>query len=115
VPPSRTPASTRASGAAPVFFALGDETRLHIVARLCERGPQSIARLTDGSSVSRQAITKHLQALSNAGLVRSRRTGRERLWELQTGRLAEARRYLDRISHQWDRALDRPQSFVERE
>jgi DNA-binding transcriptional ArsR family regulator len=108
-------ASAAASGAAPLFFALGDETRLHIVARLCERGPQSIARLTEGSSVSRQAITKHLRALSDAGLVRSRRAGRERLWTLQTRRLAEARRYLERISQQWDQALGRLQSFVERE
>jgi DNA-binding transcriptional ArsR family regulator len=113
VPQSRRPSSGRTSGAAPVFFALGDATRLHIVARLCERGPQSIARLTEGSTVSRQAITKHLHALSDAGLVRGRRAGRERLWELQTRRLTEARRYLDRISHQWDRALDRLRSLVE--
>jgi DNA-binding transcriptional ArsR family regulator len=102
------------SEAAPLFAALGDETRLRIVARLCADGPQSIVRLTDGSSVSRQAITKHLQALSDTGLVRSERAGRERVWEMQTRRLAEVRRYLDEISAQWDQALGRLKSFVEK-
>jgi DNA-binding transcriptional ArsR family regulator len=88
---------------------------LHIVARLCEAGPLSIVRLTDGSRVSRQAITKHLHALSDVGLVRSRRAGRERLWELQTRRLAEVGRYLDQISQQWDEALGRLQSLVEKD
>jgi DNA-binding transcriptional ArsR family regulator len=96
-----------------VFAALGDATRLQIVTRLCEGGPLSIARLTEGAQVSRQAITKHLHALSEAGLVRSRRAGRERIWQLQTRRLAEVRRYLDRISRQWDQAIGRLRSFVE--
>jgi DNA-binding transcriptional ArsR family regulator len=96
-----------------VFAALGDATRLQIVARLCEGGPLSIARLTEGAQVSRQAITKHLHALSDAGLVRSRRAGRERIWQLQTRRLAEVRRYLDRISRQWDQAIGRLRSLVE--
>lgn len=96
-----------------MFAALGDATRLQIVARLCEGGPLSIARLTEGAQVSRQAITKHLHALSDAGLVRSRRAGRERIWQLQTRRLAEVRRYLDRISRQWDQAIGRLRSLVE--
>jgi len=112
---SRASVSSKPARAAPVFAALGDPTRLHIVARLCEGGPQSIARLTDGSSVSRQAITKHLHALARAGLVRSERAGRERIWQLQTRRLAEVRRYLDRISDRWDEALDRLRAFVEKE
>jgi DNA-binding transcriptional ArsR family regulator len=99
--------------AAPVFAALGDETRLAIVARLCATGPQSIVRLTEGTDVSRQAITKHLHALAGAGLVRSKRSGRERIWELQTRRLAEAGRYLDQISVQWDDAIDRLRALVE--
>jgi DNA-binding transcriptional ArsR family regulator len=110
----RPSAAVKISEAAPLFAALGDETRLRIVARLCADGPQSIVRLTDGSSVSRQAITKHLRALSDAGLVRSERAGRERVWEMQTGRLAEVRRYLDQISDQWDEALGRLKSFVEK-
>ena len=106
-------AAAKVSNAAPVFAALGDETRLRIVIRLCDGGPQSIVRLTEGSNVSRQAVTKHLRALWDAGLVRSERVGRETLWELETKRLAEARQYLDRISEQWDRALLRLKAFVE--
>jgi DNA-binding transcriptional ArsR family regulator len=86
---------------------------LIIVARLCEDGPLSIVRLTEGSAISRQAITKHLNTLSKAGLVRSEQTGRERIWRLQTQRLAEVRRYLTQISEQWDDALDRLRTFVE--
>jgi DNA-binding transcriptional ArsR family regulator len=103
----------RSSGAAPVFAALGDETRLGLVARLGSEGPLSIVRLTDGAGVSRQAITKHLCALSDAGLVRSRRRGRERIWQLETRRLGEARGYLERISAEWDAALARLRRFVE--
>jgi DNA-binding transcriptional ArsR family regulator len=103
------------AGAAPVFAALGDETRLHLVARLCANGPQSIVRLTDGARVSRQAITKHLRALADAGLVRSTRQGRERIWQIRPRRLSEARRYLDQISDQWDRALARLRALVERD
>ena len=110
---SRVSISTSAATAAPVFAALGDETRLRIVARLCSSGPQSIVRLTAGANVSRQAVTKHLRALLEAGLVRSERVGRETIWELETKRLVEVRRYLDRISAQWDEALSRLQAFVE--
>jgi DNA-binding transcriptional ArsR family regulator len=99
--------------AAPVFAALGDETRLSVVARLCARGPQSIVGLTRGANVSRQAITKHLHALARAGIVGSRREGRERIWEVRTGRLDEARRYLDQISAGWDDAIARLRAFVE--
>ena len=110
---SRTFDVPRPADAAPVFAALGDETRLAIVTRLCMTGPQSIVRLTEGTRVSRQAITKHLHALAHAGLVRSERSGRERIWELETRRLADARRYLDQISAQWDEAIDRLRALVE--
>ena len=98
---------------APVFAALGDATRLRIVARLCEQGPLSITRLTEGAEVSRQAITKHLQALEEAGVVRGNRAGRERVWELRTARLVEVQHCLERISGQWNRALDRLRALVE--
>ena len=98
---------------AAVFAALGDETRLRLVARLCERGPQSIAELTDAAEVSRQAITKHLEVLSEAGLVRDAREGRARVFELEPRRLREARRALDVISERWDDALERLKRFVE--
>ena len=98
---------------APIFAALGDETRLRIVARLSSGGPQSIAHLTKDASVTRQAITKHLHVLKDAGLARSSRLGRESMWELQPEPLDAARRCLDGISAQWDAALDRLKLFVE--
>lgn len=101
------------ANAAPLFAALGDETRLAIVARLCSRGPQSIIRLTEGTKVTRQAVTKHLNALADVGLVGSKREGRERIWEMETKRLADVRRYLDHISTQWDEAIDRLRALVE--
>ena len=90
---------------APVFAALGDPTRLRLLARLCEGGPQSIAFLTAGSQVTRQAVTKHLRVLAGAGLVRGVRRGRESRWELEPEQLEVARRYLDRISEEWTRRL----------
>jgi DNA-binding transcriptional ArsR family regulator len=112
---SRKSSSVRIADAAPLFAALGDVTRLRIVVRLCTEGPSSIMRLTEGADVSRQAVTKHLRALEDAGLVRSDRAGRECVWELQPKRLDETRRYLDQISQQWDETLGRLRAFVEEE
>jgi DNA-binding transcriptional ArsR family regulator len=105
--------AARVAGAAPVFAALGDETRLALVSRLCADGPLSIARLTSGAAVTRQAVTKHLAVLADAGLVRDVRVGRERIWELEARRLETARAALDDISRSWDEALDRLKRFVE--
>jgi DNA-binding transcriptional ArsR family regulator len=105
----------RYSQTAPVFAALGDPTRLRMVAQLCSQGPQSIVQLTTGSKVTRQGITKHLLALADAGVVRSRREGRERIWEVEPARLAEASKYLEQISTQWDEAIERLRAFVETE
>jgi DNA-binding transcriptional ArsR family regulator len=102
-----------ASSAAPIFAALGDETRLRLVFRLCDHGPMSITSLTSGSKVTRQAITKHLRVMEQAGLVRSKRQGRESVWQLEQRRLRDARHYLDLISKQWDEALGRLREFVE--
>lgn len=113
---SRATSRTRAvalAGAAPVFAALGDATRLQLVTRLCTDGPLSIVRLCEGVAVTRQAVTKHLQALADAGVVRDARQGRERIWEIETQRLSEARRWLDGISAQWDAALGRLRAHVE--
>ena len=104
--------ATRLKDAAPLFAALGDETRLALVAHLCA-GPESITRLTAGSTITRQAITKHLHVLAEAGLVRDVRRGREHIWEFEADRLEEARGYLDEISRQWDTALARLKKFVE--
>ena len=100
---------------APIFAALGDETRLRLVSRLCESGPQSIVRLTDGSEVTRQAISKHLRLMEEVGLVRATKHGRESVWELEPRRLEHARRYLDTVSRRWDKALDRLKALVEDE
>lgn len=101
--------------AAPVFAALGDETRLAIVSRLCAEGPQPITRLTRGSGVTRQAVTKHLRVLADAGLAHARRAGRARIWAIDSGRLDEARRWLGHIEDQWDEALARLRARLERE
>ena len=107
--------STRAlQGSARVFAALGGESRLRLVARLCASGPTSIAKLTAGSGVTRQAITKHLHVLADAGLVFSIRQGRECQWKPKLQKLDLARHHLDVISQQWDEALGRLKAFVER-
>jgi DNA-binding transcriptional ArsR family regulator len=102
-----------AKTSAAIFAALGDQTRLLLVSRLCDGRPMSIARLTSGTDITRQAVTKHLRVLQDAGLVRSRRHGRESVWRLEQRRLADARHYLENISKQWDEALGRLRKFVE--
>ena len=102
-------------GAAPVFAALGDETRLSLVNRLATGGVLSIARLTANTNVTRQAVTRHLEVLAEAGLVRGRRRGREHLWQLEPARLALARRSLDQISRWWDDKLSTLKASVESE
>jgi len=109
----RRPRSTIAVHA-PVFAALGDPTRLRLVAVLCAGGALSTAQLTAGTAITRQAVTKHLEVLADAGLVRDVRQGRERLWELEPSRIDEARCALDAISQQWDQALARLKQVVER-
>lgn len=107
-------ARARVGGAAPVFAALGDATRLALVDRLCTEGPLTIVQLTDGVPVTRQAVTKHLHALVAAGLIRDRPLGpKQRVWEIQPRPLREASRYLDGISQHWDDALERLRAFVE--
>ena len=98
-----------------IFAALGDETRLGLVTRLCSDGPLSITKLALGSPISRQAITKHLRMMETAGLVLSTRSGRELIWRMDQVRVEEARRYLDQISTQWDQALQRLRALVEEE
>ncbi len=98
-----------------VFAALGDETRLALVIRLSAGEPLSISRLTEGSRLTRQSVTKHLRVLENAGMVRCAHSGRESLFELNPRPIAQVREYLDRVSKQWDKALSRLKSFVENE
>ena len=97
-----------------MFAALGDETRLALVARLADGQPHSISRLTEGSRLTRQAITKHLRVLEGVGMVRCATAGRERLFELNPEPIAEMREYLEFVSRQWDQALARLKALVER-
>lgn len=99
--------------AAPVFSALGDETRLRLVAALCAGGAMSIAQLTAGTEITRQGVTKHLQILAEAGLVHDVKVGRERLWKLDPAQIDEARRSLEVIAQQWDHALSKLKMAVE--
>jgi DNA-binding transcriptional ArsR family regulator len=96
------------------FAALGDETRLRIIAVLCAGGVMSIAQLTSGTEITRQAVTKHLHVLADAGLVRNVKVGRERLWEFEPTQLEEARRSLEVIARQWDQALLNLKQTLER-
>lgn len=98
---------------APVFAALGDKTRLLLVAKLCGGQPRSISQLTEGSRLTRQAITKHLRVLERARIVHSVRAGRESLFEFNPEPIEELRQYLDLVSARWDEALSRLKSFVE--
>jgi len=114
-PPRRTAKSAAAlHNCAPVFAALGDETRLRLIAALCVGGAKSITQLTAGTNLTRQAVTKHLAVLAGAGLARDVKVGRERLWEFEPGQLEEARCSLEVIAAQWDHALERLKLAVER-
>ena len=106
------PCSTH-SNAAPVFAALGDATRLELVVRMSDLEPRSITQLTLGLSQSRQSISKHLTVLERAGVVVSRRQGRENRYSLDPDGMAPARHFLERASAQWDDAVQRLKAFVE--
>ena len=105
--------ASRPAQAAALFAALGDGNRLLLIDRLCASGPTSITHLAAGTAISRQAVTKHLQRLEEAGLVHSYRDGRERLWQMEARRLEDAQRYLQLISTRWDAAIDRLRRYVE--
>jgi DNA-binding transcriptional ArsR family regulator len=109
----RSSMAAKRQARAPVFAALGDETRLSLVAKLCGGQPYSISQLTQGSKLTRQAITKHLRVLESVGIVHSVRTGRESLFEFDPQPIEGIKEYLDFVSEQWDQALSRLKSFVE--
>ncbi len=98
---------------AELFAALGDETRLGLIARLGENGPASIVRLSEGTGVTRQAVTKHLIVLQRARLVRHSRQGREALWDIDPAGFDAARAFIDAMSRQWDARLEALRRFVE--
>lgn len=112
---SKRPIELRLAEVALLLAALGDETRLALLRRLSEHGPASISVLSESFSISRQAVTKHLQFLAAAGVVGGKRAGREHVWALKPARLADAQRCLEIIAHGWDDALTRLKAHVERE
>ena len=103
--------STRVN--AQIFAALGDETRLVLVKKLCAGTPCSISQLAQDSHLTRQAITKHLRVLEGAGIVRSERAGRESLFKFDPEPIDAIKTYLDTVASQWDNALARLKEFVE--
>jgi DNA-binding transcriptional ArsR family regulator len=107
------PDSPARLSAAPLFAALGDETRLRLIMRLGDDGPGSITRLTAGGALTRQAVTRHLGVLQKAGLVRCARQGRESVWHLERQRLTDAQAWLDARSREWDSRIDRLRAMVE--
>lgn len=109
-------AERQLAGAAILFAALGDPTRLGLIRRLAAGGSASIATLAEGCpAMSRQGVTKHLQVLASAGIVQGRRKGREHLWALNPATIEEARLSLDAIARHWDDRLARLKAHVERE
>jgi DNA-binding transcriptional ArsR family regulator len=103
----------RATDPAPIFAALGDRTRLSLLMRLSDGRTRSITMLAADGRLTRQAVTKHLRVLQDAGLVTSVRQGRESLYACRPEPLDAARAYLDRVAAQWDDALSRLKTFVE--
>jgi len=98
---------------AAVFAALGDETRLSLIAALAAGEPRSIAQLTGGSRMTRQAITKHLRVLEGAGIVHHTQAGRESRFGFDPAPVNELQEYLSRVSEQWDQVLARLKVLVE--
>jgi len=102
------------AGAALLFAALGDPTRLALLQQLSDDGPASISMLAEQfRSMTRQGVTKHLRVLADAGVIDGSRQGREQVWTINPGRLAEGRRCLELIAREWDDALARIKSHVE--
>jgi DNA-binding transcriptional ArsR family regulator len=113
MPPRNKKLQKVSTDLASVFFALGDKTRLQLIAVLCAGGALSIAQLTAGTDVTRQAVTKHLRMMADAGLVKDVKVGRERLWQFEPGAMEEARLSLERIGRQWEQALGRLKASLE--
>src|SRR5215469_3066099 len=109
----RSSVAARRRAHAPVFAALGDQTRLALVAKLSGGQPRSISQLTTGFKLTRQGITKHLRVLESVGIVHSVHAGRESLFEFDPTTIKEMREYLNFVSEQWDQALIRLKSFIE--
>jgi DNA-binding transcriptional ArsR family regulator len=110
---SKRRAEETVAGAALLFAALGDATRLGIVQRLSRAGPASISALADNFASTRQAVTRHLHVLAAAGIIGGERRGREHVWALNPQRLTDAQRHLQVIARGWDDALARLKAHLE--
>jgi len=97
---------------APVFAALGDDTRWTILTRLGQ-APASASALARELPISRQAIVKHLELLSGAELVEAEKVGRELVYRAVGGRLSEVARELERIGRTWEARLQRIKRLAE--
>lgn len=106
-------AEIAAAGPARIFAALGDPTRLTLLRRLSDGDARSIARLSQDTHLTRQAVTKHLHVLEDAGLVASLRVGRESRFSYRPEPVQAANAYLRAVSAQWDDALGRLKTLVE--
>ena len=96
-----------------MFAALGDETRLTLLTKLSAGRRYSISELTEGTKLTRQAVTKHLRVLERVRIVHATREGRESLFHFDPQPVMELREYLELVSQQWDGALARLKAFVE--
>lgn len=113
-PRVRAGAKRRLAGAAALFAALGDPTRLALLEHLSGRGPASITLLADRFvAMTRQGVTKHLHVLAAARVIDGSRQGREQVWALNPERIADAQRHLDVIAREWDDVLGRLKAHVE--
>jgi len=113
-PRVRTGAKRRIAGAAALFAALGDPTRLALLEHLSDRGPASITMLADRfTAMTRQGVTKHLHVLAAAGVIDGSRLGRERVWALNPERIADAQRHLEVLAREWDDVLSRLKAHIE--
>jgi DNA-binding transcriptional ArsR family regulator len=90
-----------------VFGALADPTRRHLVEMLAARPGATATGLAATLPISRQAVAKHLKLLGEAGLVNSRRRGREALFEFDAAPLAEAAVWISAVGGEWDERLTR--------
>lgn len=98
-----------------IFAALGEPTRHQIVERLALRGPQTLGKLVHGLSVTRQAATRHLHVLRDAGIVRIQKSGREQRCELELAKVQQAHAWLQSLEKDWDLRMKSLQKFLDGE
>ncbi len=99
---------------APVFAALGSAARPELVSRFSDGHEDSVSNLADDLTLSRQGVTKHLHVLQEAGIVKSRRVGRESRFVIRPESITQAGQYLAQVSGQWDSAISRHKARVEK-